>query len=346
MSEYHIKAKACLLTYYLPDMTLPVILDKLSSQLEGRKWTINKESCPTTGTFHYHLYVHSTTTQMDHDISYWNVDGVTPDCSPNKLTGSGYQIAVDRGHFYVECRHKIGHVTQLTNYEWGHCYIVRVGWIEALWKRKKIHTRDVIPCTDYYMCSNKRIRENVTLALQYERTQQRKAFLEQRTAALAPLRQSFNQYEELETFKSQFTDVLPRYKFLVIQGPSLMGKTSLVTHHYPDAFQHKAACDWTNYDPNIHTAIVFDDIPEWWSLIFNNKPLFQSNCESFKVHTSATNCYAKEIDAVAKPIIICTNDTSLTNLSFSQVNYLNENMIVLHIDTPTFGEPPDTSIVV
>lgn len=342
---FTVKCKAMLLTYYLPDMTLPDLLAKLDDQLQGKKYTINKERCPLTDTLHYHLYVHSNK-QMEHQITYWTVDGVQPDVSQNFITGSGYAVARDRGHFYVECKFKTGHITQLSNYPWGTCYIVRQSWIEALWRRCKIKSSVMIDALYYYMCATRRMIEIVNLALQYERSQSRKAFIEERNTVLQTQMTSFNVYQELESFKSQFETIKSRYQFLIIQGTSGLGKTHLIKHHYPTAYVHDCAIDWSTYNSCEHEAIIFDDIPEWWNLVFNNKVMFQSNCEKYKVHGSATNCHAIDIELVAKPLIICTNDQSPDNLTHSQINYLNENMIVLHISSKTFLDPSDPSIVV
>lgn len=339
MSEkpFDIKAKAMLLTYYLGDVTLPWILDKLSSQLSGKYYTINKELCPKTGTHHYHMYVHSHN-QMEHTTAYWAIDDILPNCQQNKITGSGYEVAKNRGHFYVECRHKIGHITQLTTYPWGECYIVRQAWIMALWSHKKILTSHVKQCLNCYMCGTRRAFEIIEIALQYERQQKRKKLHDARTAWLTPTKHPFHTYIELENFKSHFDDILLRYKFLVVSGPTRLGKTELIRHHYPDAFEHKGSVDWTGYDPIEHSAVIFDDIKHWWDYVILNKPLFQCNCEAYKVHTSATNCYSVEIDLAAKPLIITTNAIPYESAS-SDYLYLKENWFLLELDSPTWSTP-------
>lgn len=341
---FDIKAKGMLLTWYLGDVTLPFILDKLASQLVGKYYTINKESCPKTGTYHYHMYVHSHN-QMDHTTAYWAIDDVLPNCQQNKINGSGYEVAKNRGHFYVECRYKIGHITQLSNYPWGECYIVRQAWIMSLWSSKKIHTHLVDECLKFYMCGTKRAFEIIEIALQYERTQKRKLVHEARKEQLQPTKHPFKLYPQIENFKEQFDYIEHRYKFLVVVGPSRLGKTELMRSHFPEAFEHKGSVDWTGYDPVDHSAIIFDDVPKFWDYIIQNKPLFQSNCEGYKVHTSATNCYSKEIDNAAKPIIITTNEIPYESPS-SDYLYLKDNWILLELNSPTWADPGSVSTVV
>jgi len=333
-TSYHLKAKAALFTYYLPDMTLPELLTKLDDQLDGKFWTVNKETCPETGTSHYHLYVHSNT-QMDHDLNpMWLVDGVLPDCNPNTTTGSGYMKAVCRGHFYVECRHKIDHITQLSNFPWEKYPVpVCANWIISLWKQHKIRSDRANECLNFYRSATKYWLDVVNLALQYERSQQQAIATEERQAQVAKLARPFKTYRIVTDWQYQYTVALMRYSFLLISGPTRLGKTTYAASLYPDAFVHNDSIDWTGYHAAKHTAVIFEDIPQWFDYVAKNKVLFQAS-KCVKVHTSATNCYAMEVDLTAKPLIILTNEPIPDY--HDMYDYLKQNSFHLHITEPTW----------
>jgi len=339
-STYHIKAKSFLLTYYVDEQPLPSFVDKLSKQLDGRFYTVASEICPTTDRFHIHLYVHAST-QMDMAVTYWNVDGVQPDCMPNTTTGSGFWNACCRGHFYVECRHKIDHVTQHSNYPWETYRVpIKAQWIIGLWKGHKILTSRVRECLDFYRSATRYWLDVIHLALQYERTVAREAFHAKRQRVLEPTLAPFKSYPELEKFKLQYDLVLHRYKFLCVTGETNLGKTRLLLSHYPSAFVHDGAIDWTGYDPSQHTAIFVQDIRNWWDYVLTHKPLFQANSRNIKVHTSPTNCHSITIDVCAVPIIVITNDPVPQDLPDSDLLYIVSNSVELTISSVTYLAPP------
>ena len=331
---FTLKCKAMLLTYYLLNMPLQTFISKIIDRLEGKSWTANKEICPSTidddePTTHYHVYIHSRK-QMEHLLTFWNVDGVQPDCSQNKITGSGFATARDRGHFYVECRHKIGHETQDSNYPVFTCYAVKQVWIMALWQRKKILTSNVIECCNYYLCNTQRAIQIINLALQYERTVRR----DRQCALIAtPHKYPFKVYTQILDFKLQFVMKQDRYKFLIVTGPTNLGKTKLVKHNFPGAYSHDSVIDWSGYDPTIHTAVIFDDVPNWPDYILENKTLFQSNHGSYTVQGSATNCYSMKVDLRHIPLIICTNDMCWDT-------YIEPNSLYIDVTLPTWVVPP------
>ena len=333
-SEFSYKAKACLLTYYLPDMTIKEFYGKTRNRLVGRCFTMSKETCPTTDTSHYHLYVHSPK-QMEHKQSYWIVDGVLPDIRPNTATGTGYGIARDRGHFYVECIHKIDHVSEYTNYRWEKYPVpVKASWILTLWKQHKIHTYRVEECLKYYRSATRNTLEIINIALQHERTQQAARIEAERAAALALQDKPFKDYPIIECWKHQYTLTLHRYKFLIVSGPTRIGKSNLIRSHFPDAFVHNDVINWTGYDPTQHTAIMFEDIPGWTEMVsVTHKVMFQAG-GVVSVHTSPTNVNHIVIDLTAKPMIILTNDTQ----HFLWPNYARANSFHLEIDSPTWVE--------
>lgn len=346
---FQVKCKAALFTWHLDDQPLTTFIKKCDAQLKNKSYTASKEHSPTTledpdPQTHFHIYVHAKN-QMDHPITYWNVDGKQPDCSPNTTTGSAALGAVCRGHFYVECRHKIGHLDQQTNFPWESYPVpVKTTWIIALWRQHKIATEDVPACLNFYRAATKYYLEVVNLALQYERTTARDAFHMARALTLEGNRMPYLTFGQVSKWKHQFNHSLMRYKFLVVSGASRTGKTGLINDLYPDAFVHEDVIDWTGYDSTKHSAIVYQDVHEWYKYVITHKSLFQANSRLVKVHTSPTNCHSITVDVAAKPMIFTTNEDIFemacgmyyVEMPTSHRDYIEANCCHLQVKFPTY----------
>ena len=110
--------------------------------------------------------------------------------------------------------------------------------------------------------------------------------------------------------EKQYDTIQNRYTFLWLWSNESMqwvGKTEYVKSLFPNAWIHDGAVSWAGYNPNHHSAVVFDDVSDVCDYIKKNKPLFQANREKCVVNASATNMYALEIDTCDKPIIVLAN---------------------------------------
>ena len=159
-------------------------------------------------------------------------------------------------------------------------------------------------------------------------TIERREFIKVRNLKLAQLRTPFKTYFEIDKFKAQFKNELPRYKFLWIWGETRLGKTELAKDINEAFYHHRNSIDWAEYRPNEHYAVIFDDCNEMENYITNHKMLFQAN-EITTVNTSKTNCFALTVDTVEKMLIICSNQPPCTT-------WVRENSFVLHITAPTW----------
>ena len=70
----------------------------------------------------------------------------------------------------------------------------------------------------------------------------------------------------------------------------------------------KGSIDWAKYDSRVHDVIIFDDVPNIYTYVNDNRAMFQAGPDGIVVNTSATNAFAHTIDLAGKPIIITSND--------------------------------------
>jgi len=326
--EFKVKCKAMLLTYNsLPEeMTLPEFIEQLKERFEGVRWTACKEKGKRD---HFHLYLERCKGQFQHELSYWSVNDLKPsDCQTNLIKGSGARNAMDRGHFYVHCKFKNTHIDSDCNWEPAKDYIVRTFWIQTLWQKQKINSCDVLPCAAHYMCLTPAFAAMVRITTSTRDSITAEHHNEARRKRLKASFSPFKTFKLADAYRSQFQYETTRYKFLVITGPSLMGKTQLAKSWFLSPFVHSDHINWDGYNPDEHDAVIFDDIPDIYELIKTNHTMFQSS-GVVTVNTSKTNCYSQKVDLTAMPIVVVSN-------FYDHDIWLKANSAHLEISEPTW----------
>ena len=141
-----------------------------------------------------------------------------------------------------------------------------------------------------------------------------------------------------------FDDVLPRYPFLVLDGPSRTGKTQFAKSLAPpdEVYEVNMACapeaDLRTYDPLVHTVIVYDECsPEQ---VIRQKKLFQAGASSVLLGASGTNCHAYHVWVHRKKMVICSNvwAWNLQRLPAVDAEWLNANSTVVRVEERLYEE--------
>ena len=134
----------------------------------------------------------------------------------------------------------------------------------------------------------------------------------------------------IDKWLEQYKKTWFRYTFLILWGPSKMGKTELARSYFKNPFEHRDNVCWTGYDDERHDAIIFDDVKCVYRYIRENRALFQG-CDCAVVQTSATNVYARTIDVAQKPIVVTTNDRPWGD------DWIRANSVQVEINEPTYS---------
>jgi len=264
-----------------------------------------------------------------------NGEAVKPHFTANTSRGAGYRTSCDCGHFYNQCEGKIGNGETRTNWYPCHDYVVKTQWVQTLWQKGKLE--DPVRCAGLYKCLTP------NLEAMYSRSEAQKVLVardnfnmdydEAIQATLVPFRELGRDIEAIRIWHDQYKQYLHRFYGLWLWGDSLIGKTKWINNFLPNAFWHDSGVNWKGYDPNEHTAIIFDDVPKMCNIIMDNKKLFQA---SGKVSwgLSATNCYAITLDVRAKAMVV------LVNFPPNVDGWIAKNFRVVHVADPMFGEMP------
>ena len=232
-----------------------------------------------------------------------------PNASPTRARGDNIRVVKDQGHFYAWAWKEGTLYVATSGYEPWKDYAVKGLWIDDLWTQHKLSH-------DVYLEYAAQVRVGyVNRAKQVEavRARERSAAQQKRrsevAAQLAPLQNEFRAevWSSLGPWFSQYQEVLPRYKFLVLQGASRTGKSTLARSlggtPFIQTVQSALSPDLRGYDPHVHNYILFDNVNDM-SFVLDYRALFQANNDVHTLGDSKTGMYSYDIWIWRVPIVI------------------------------------------
>ena len=245
------------------------------------------------GRVHVHAYWHDDSMQSEARLYFgsteaWSFLGAKPMIRPNMAKGNNARKAIDRGHFYCQCL-KVGRMESNTNFPKHEAFSVEQKWIIALWKQRKLshddarteillargHTQSYLREIDFVRNLEERI----------EMEKEKAAVDMMITGAFKP----FVEIPEVELWALQYRRQGPfgqygkasRFKFLVLTGPSSLGKTQFAKSLFGPEATLVVPCQGVkqpalkDFKRHSHRAVLFDEISS--QCIHDNKAVFQAN---------------------------------------------------------------------
>ena len=152
-------------------------------------------------------------------------------------------------------------------------------------------------------------------------------------------------------WSSQYDQLLCRYKFLVLEGDSCMGKTKFARSLLRSGCQPEQILEVTctsgqepnirNFDYSWHKLIIFDEIEP--AVVASSRRLFQAAEGWVDVSCSATNLWAKKKCLWRVPMICCTNlwYSLLGSMTKSDADWVVNNQVYVHVDAPLWVPEDD-----
>ena len=146
-------------------------------------------------------------------------------------------------------------------------------------------------------------------------------------------------YDKAAAFTQQFDVAQHRYKFLVLSGPSQVGKTAFarsLCEPRKEALEINCA---SGEEPNLrayrlrlHDLILFDEIVA--KQVADQRKLFQAQSAPVQLGCSATNCHSYDVFVWRKKLVLASNNwhTSLSALSPGDQEWIHANSIVLDVE--------------
>ena len=152
--------------------------------------------------------------------------------------------------------------------------------------------------------------------------------------------QPFKKFPEIETWKEEHAVARPRYRFLVLVGPSGLGKTqfakSLVQKGRSLELNMASAPEpnLKEYDHDQHDLILFDECAAEKVLV--QKKLFQAPLSPVALGQSSTGCFAYNVWVHAKLLVVASNvwHHEVHELRKADADWLAVNSVVLDVTEP------------
>lgn len=170
------------------------------------------------------------------------------------------------------------------------------------------------------------------------------AHIDKVLSELALQTKPFHRIEAIEKWKEDHRAIKPRYKFLVLVGPSGLGKTqyakSLVAEGRALELNMASAPepDLKDYNPDVHDLILFDECPA--KIILRQKKVFQAPAVKVSLAASVTGCYAYSVWLHQKLLVVCSNvwHHELRLLPLEDRDWLLSNSLVHTVEKPLWME--------
>ena len=297
---------------------------KLRCQKLGlQKWSFQIEASlksSDVGRIHIHAFVHTLDKRVHCGTrNAWAFRGALPHMKHCSGRGMRVDRLLDRGHYYCQCD-KSGHLCRGANYFKYLDFGVEQRWVIALWQLRKLsHTaarKEIIMARGHTNTYLKEIDKVEQLEEEIALQQQKAEIDDMLSRSMLP----FKIILDVELWKMQYSKdptvgswgSEPRFKFLVMTGPSCYGKTQFAKAVWGldqtllVQCQNVTAPCLTNFKRLQHKAVVFDECST--PTIVKNKALFQANSDGVLLGQSQCNEHAYWKFLYGVPLMICCND--------------------------------------
>ena len=155
----------------------------------------------------------------------------------------------------------------------------------------------------------------------------------------------FKRYDVVDTWLQQYATDRHRYKFLVLQGPSQLGKTAFARSLCDPGLETLEVNCASGDEPDLrayrlrkHGLVLFDEIVP--QQVVSQRKVFQ--CQSAKVQMgcSATNMYSYEVYVWRKKFVLASNnwEVGMTQLPAADQAWIRANRILLNVTEPMWKE--------
>jgi hypothetical protein len=158
---------------------------------------------------------------------------------------------------------------------------------------------------------------------------------------LQALRRPPRRIPEVDEWLRAYSKPAMRYKFLVLEGPSSVGKSQFVKTLSPTGRIFEADCSGPCREPDVrgfsvllHDILFFDEASA--ELVLANKKLFQAGSSWVQMARSSTNCHSYRIWAWRVKMVVCSNrwTIELAALPHADASWLTTNSVHVQVSAP------------
>ena len=247
------------------------------------------------------------------------------------------------GFFYCQVR-KFGSVAHKPNIYPFKQYLVDYNWALNLYSQNKISLGTaraiVIACkknVPALLANLDRVEKELSRSSVERRVQGTLKELASQICTQVPM-------PEVDEWEHSFQEMQFRYKFLVLDGPSQMGKTMFCRSRSPclskllelDCANAKSP-NLAEYNPDEHEVILCDEGSV--RMVLDNKKLFQAAAAFVTMCSSQTNMYSYKVWPHRLKFIITSNRWAreLDEVDQDDADWIQVNSIYIHVTTPLWN---------
>ena len=224
-------------------------------------------------------------------------------------------------------------------------FLVQGQWVLNLLQARKIslpYARELV----LQSCHNvqRHVKELDMLAREHEKERVAAA---RRVAecGLAMQRKRWRSVRAVVDWHEQYKSEAFRYKFLVLDGPSKLGKTQFAKSFVESSDQLLELNCAAGQEPDLrgfrygqHEVVLFDEIRA--RIVAQQRKLFQACAAEVQLGCSATNCHSYTVFLFRVKLVLCSNSWagSMEELCEEDQAWLRENMVYVAVQEPLWCE--------
>ena len=241
--------------------------------------------------------------------------------------------------YYLQCP-KFGKIFSCGSVQPFHDYLVAGEWIFNLVQAGKM---DLAAARSEIIKTAKnlpRLLSNLDKLEQVRKESKLREEISRIEAQLEVQAKPFKSIPAVDSWKAEHSMIKSRYRFLVLSGPSGLGKTqfakSLVGKGRALELNMAAAPEpnMKEYDHEQHDLILFDECSAEKVLL--QKKLFQAPLSSIALGQSTTGCFAYDVWVYRKLLVVASNLwlAELAMLRKADHDWLVVNSVVIDVQEP------------
>ena len=322
---------------------------EISQRLKATDHALCLELCPRTleeshyARLHLHLFVRGQQRMYVSGLEELAFEGIRPAiaCMIGGLSHRADQARGSyAGMFYCLVAKK-GQIFQHGTKAPFKDFLIQGSWVMNLLQASKISTSLAKSLLLQTCSSQGRFAKEIAAVEAMEERALVAHAISEAHAALATTIHAFKTIPAVESWKSQYLEHAYRYKLLVLEGPSKMGKTLYARSLCPPGRQYLEVNCAAGEEPDLrefrfskHGLVIFDEINP--KTVIRQRKLFQGGPVEVQLGCSTTNCFAYTICLYQVRLVLCSNvwTEQLSELLPDDAAWLSQNIYHVAVQEP------------